>query len=161
MFEQIRRIGRRRAAASLLALAFVSLVAVPAVSAVEPTTPPPAGPAGPLVPGHPGLPRADFLRGVVRADLTVVKRDGSTVLVHYERGEITALSDTSITVKGRDGKSATFTVTPDTRVRVKRRLATISDLEVGDRVMVFGTNDNGTYTAFLIRCVVKAPASTS
>lgn len=160
MFEQIRRIGRRRAAASLLALAFAALLTVPAVSAVEPTTPPPAG-AGPLVPGRPGPQRADLLRGVVRADLTVVKRDGSTVLVHYERGEITALSETSITVKGRDGISATFALTPDTRVREKRRPATISDLEVGDRVMVFGTNDNGTYTAFLIRCVVKAPATSS
>jgi len=160
MFEQIRRIGRRRAVAGLLALTFAALVAVPAVSAVEPTTPPPAG-AGPLVPGRPGLPRADLLRAVVRADLTVVRRDGSTVLVHYERGEITALSETSITVKGRDGKSATFALTPDTRVRERRRPATISDLEVGDRVMVFGTNDNGAYTAFLIRCVVKAPATSS
>lgn len=158
MFEQIRRIGRRRAAASLLALTLAAIVAVPAVSAVEPTTPPPAG-AGPLVPGRPGLERAGLLRGVVRADLTVVKRDGSTVLVHYERGEITALSETSITVEGRDGVSATFALTPDTRVREKRRPAALGDLEVGDRVMVFGTNDNGTYTAFLIRCVVKAPVS--
>ena len=160
MFEQIRRIGRRRAAASLLALTFAALVAVPAVSAVEPTTPPPAG-AGPLVPGRPGPQRADLLRGVVRADLTVVKRDGSTVLVHYERGEIAALSETSITVRGRDGRSVTFALTPDTRVREKRRPAAISDLDVGDRVMVFGTNDNGTYTAFLIRCLVKAPATSS
>jgi hypothetical protein len=156
MFDRIRRIGPRPTAvgrgvaASLLTLAVLALVAVPAVSAAEPT------------PSAERLGRHPILRGTVRADLTVVKRDGTTVVVHYERGEITAVSATSITIKGRDGKGASFVVTQDTRLREKGKPATISDLEVGDRAMVFGTSKDGTYTAFLIRCIqppVGAPAS--
>jgi len=146
MFDRFRRIGRRRTAAGLLTFALLALVAVPAVSAAEPTR------------SAERLGRHPILRGTVRADLTVVKRDGTTVLVHYERGEITAVSDTSITIKGRDGKGATFVVTPETRVREKGAPAKISDLTVGDRAMVFGTNENGIYKAFLIRCVLSPPA---
>jgi hypothetical protein len=150
MFDRIQRIGRRRTATSLLTLALLALVAVPAVSAADPT------PTAERVGRHP------ILRGTVCADLTVVKRDGTTVDVHYERGEITAVSAASITIKGRDGKGATFVVTGNTRVRVNGRPAKVSDLAVGDRAMVFGTSKDGTYTAILIRCVRRpggAPAS--
>jgi hypothetical protein len=58
-------------------------VAVPAVSAAEPT---------PLAERAWVATRSQ--RGTVRADLTVVKRDGTTVVVHYERGEITAVKAT-------------------------------------------------------------------
>ncbi len=154
MFDRMRWFGRRQAAAALLSLALVAL-AVPAVAAAEPATAP-DGPAIARFAAH----WHPWLRGTVRADFTIVKRDGTTVLVHYERGEITAVSDTSITIRGRDGKGATFLVTKDARVREHGHPAKISDLAVGGRAMVFGTNENGTYTAVLIRCVVEGPTAT-
>ena len=162
MSTRIAGNSRRQAATVLLGLALIALVAVPAVSAADPSTTPGAGTAsgGSAGDGQPGRIRHPLLQATVRADLTIVKRDGTTVLVHYERGEITAVSDTSITIKGRDGKGATFAVTKDTHVRANGHPAKISDLEVGDRAMVFGTSADGTYTAFLIRCIVKAPTTT-
>lgn len=153
MFDRMRRIVRRGAAAGLLSLALVGL-AVPAASAAEPTTAPDAAAIARFA-GH----RHPLLRGTVRADLTVVKRDGTTILVHYERGEITAVSDSSITINGRDGQGATFVVTADTRVHEHGHRAKISDLEVGNRAMVFGTSENGTYRAILICRVARGPAS--
>jgi hypothetical protein len=139
----------------------------PAASSIQPaaTTPaataPAASPAAPSAAADrrpvPGI-RAAILRGAVRADVTVVKRDGTTVVIHYERGEVTAVSSTSITIQGRDGKGATFAITEATRVRSAGKAITVGDLKVGDRAMVFGTASGGTYTAVLIRCVQAAAA---
>lgn len=151
MVNRIRSIGWRRGVIGLLGLALIGGVAVPAVSAATPA--PGADPAPITAAGFAA--RHPLLAGTVRADLTVVKRDGTTVLVHYEVGRVTAVSDTSITIQGRDGKGASFVVTSKTVVRAKGHRISISDLEVGDRAMVFGTDSNGTYTAFLIRCVSR------
>ena len=159
MLTRIRSIGTSRAAAGLLTAAFIGLIAVPAVSAAEPAVSPANSDAATIarfVARHP------LLALTVRADLTLVKRDGSTVLVHYEAGRVTAVSDTSITIRGRDGKGATFVVTDSTRVRVGGRPADIADVRVGDRAAVFGKNDDGTYTALLILARhVPTPASTA
>ncbi len=157
MFEPINdRVARSRAwrTASALVIALtLCAVGVPAVAAADPTAAPTAQ-QGPR--GQAGVPlAAAFLRGVVRADFTVVKRDGTSLVIHYERGEITALSDTSITITGRDGRSAAFALSDRTRVRAKGRPAKISDLEVGDRAMVFGESNGGSYKALLIRCIVS------
>ena len=150
MRSLLRKLSPRRAIVVVLALGLVGLVAVPTMLA----TASPAAPAGQpaaferFVPG--GLGR------VVRADATVLKKDGTTMVVHYEHGQITALSSTSITIKGLDGSSTTFAVTADTRVREKRQTVAITDLKVGERAMVFGTKTGDGYTAVLIRCV-RAP----
>ena len=58
------------------------------------------------------------------------------------RGEVTAASGTSVTVKARDGVSKTFTVSGDTRVRArangKGADSTMSALHVGDKAFVAG-----------------------
>ncbi len=48
-------------------------------------------------------------------------------------GEVTALTDTSITVKGLDGQTTTFTRTPGTRILPKNR---VDQLKVGARVTI-------------------------
>lgn len=161
MFDRVRpsrsrtiRLGRP--AAVLLGLFLIGLVVVPTVGAASPapTDPTASAAVARFVARHP------LLAGTVRADLTVVKRDGTTVLIHYEVGKVTAVSSSSITIEGRDGKGASFTVTGDTRVRARGKTISVSDLEVGDRAMVFGTSSNGGYSAFLIRCVLHPAPST-
>jgi anti-sigma factor RsiW len=158
MFDSnaLRRLTRPGIA--LLSLALLGLVVVPAVGAastpattaglVAPATAPgPSGIAARRIARHP------LLAGTVRAELTVVKRDGTTVLVHYEAGVIASVNATSVTIRGRDGKGATFAITAATRVRAGGRPISIAELKVGDRAMVFGTDVGGSYTAIRIRCV--------
>jgi hypothetical protein len=150
MLAHLRRFGPRRALVVILTLGLVGIVAVPTILAAAPAV----GPAGPVA----ALDRAALagrLGRVLRADATVLKKDNTTMVVHYERGEITAVSSSSITIKGLDGVSATFAVTAHTRVREKGHAAKITDLSVGERAMVLGTKSGDAYTAVLIRCVVK------
>ncbi len=153
--KELRRLLRPGAA--LLSLALLGLVVAPAVGAASPSTAAavaaPQSTAGPSGIGGRFIARHPLLAGTVRAEFTVVKRDGTTVLVHYEVGEIASVTATSVAIRGRDGKGATFTVTAATRVRAGGRPISISDLKAGDRAMVFGTDSSGTYTALLIRSV--------
>lgn len=184
MLDPIRRFGARRAVTVVLAVGLVAAVAVPAISAAQSSGPPSTAAAGATIAGTStagelandapsaadlGLGSSDAapaalrariaaLGRVLRGDLTVLRPDGTTMVIHEERGRITAVSASSITVKGADGVSATFAVTADTKVRVRLRAATIGDLKVGDRATIFGTKDGAAYTAKLIRCVRPIPA---
>ena len=166
MVERLKGMRIRLAIGVLAVSAIGILGVVPMVAAASPSPSAPAvtaaSPAASPAPsaaakatGVAGI-RAAILRGAVRADVTVVKRDGSTVVVHYERGQVTAITPTTLTIQGRDGKGATFTVTTSTRVRSNGRAIAYADLKVGDRAMVFGTSSGGVYTALLIRCVQPA-----
>jgi len=152
MLKHLRRFGPRRAIVVVLTLGLVGIVAVPTILAAPPADTQ-AGPGA----GVGQAPGPGLLGRVLRADVTVLKKDGTTMVVHSERGEITAVSASSITVKGLDGVSTTFAVTADTRVREKGREAKIADLEVGDRVIVFGKASGAGYDALLIRSARKPP----
>ena len=171
MIERLKDMKVRLAIGGLAVAVVVGLGVVPMVAAASPSpsTPPAAAspaasttaPAAPAAspattPRNVAGIRAAILRGAVRADVTVVKRDGSTVLVHFERGQVAAITPRSITIQGRDGKGATFTVTGSTRVRAKGQAIAYGTLKVGDRAMVFGTASGGTYTAVLIRGIQVA-----
>ena len=98
-----------------------------------------------------------------RAEITV-STDGSTRTLLYVRGEITAISASSVTVTLSDGTRASLAIAATTRVREKGKDIKPTDLSTGDRAMVFGLrNSDGSYTATLIRCVRegarRAPAS--
>ena len=98
-----------------------------------------------------------------RAEITVSTDAGTRTLL-YVRGEITALSASSVTVTLGDGTRASLAIAATTRVREKGKDIKVTDLSTGDRTMVFGLkNADGTYTATLIRCVRegarRAPAS--
>jgi hypothetical protein len=152
MLSHLRRFGPRRAIVVVLALGLVGIVAVPTILAA-PRLSTQAGP-GTDIGQATGVGR---LGRVLRADVTVLKKDGTTLVVHSERGEISAVSATSITIKGLDGVSTTFAVTAETRVREKGRQAQIADLEVGDRAMVIGKANGAGYDALLIRSGLKLP----
>ena len=78
---------------------------------------------------------------------TWVTRDGksSTSFVTHDaiRGQVTAVSATSITVKAADNVSQTYTVNSSTKVHTradgKGKAGTISEVKSGDKVLVVGT----------------------
>jgi uncharacterized protein DUF5666 len=93
-----------------------------------------------------------------RAEITGATADGTRTIL-YVRGQIAALSASSITITLRDGTTQVFTIDATTTVRERGKPVKASDLATGDRAMAFGTrNADGTYTARLIRCVRQAAA---
>jgi hypothetical protein len=86
---------------------------------------------------------------VVHADATLTLKDGSTKQLQYDRGRITSISASSVTIKRRDKKSVTLALGSSTRVREKRQDVPLSDLKSGERAMFFSQGG----TAFLIRCI--------
>jgi hypothetical protein len=85
---------------------------------------------------------------------TWVTRNGkdSTSFVTHDaiRGQVTAVSATSITVKAADNVSETYAVTSSTKVRSradgKGKAGSIGEVKNGDSVIVLGTG-SGTLTA--------------
>ncbi len=179
MTNRIRQFGARRLITAALAIGLVGGVAVPAIYAASNGTAPAAnvpttaatggstagaGDAGQvdeaaLTPAALRL-GGKLLNRVVRGDLTVRAKGGTFVQVHYERGVISAVSSSSITITGPDGKGATFVVSAATRVRSKGKLEAIGDLAVGQNAMVFGTVSGSTYSAVLIHGIAARPAKT-
>jgi hypothetical protein len=76
------------------------------------------------------------LFGAVHADVKLIKADGSTNAFSFDRGEVTAASATSVTVKRADGPSVTKSITADTKLRGK--------LAAGGRAAVFSKGSAAT-----------------
>jgi hypothetical protein len=155
MFAQIRSFGARRVAVVILAAGLVGVVAVPTIFATS--SQPAASPVddASLAAVDPAARGGRILRG----DATVLKRDGTTAGVHFERGEITAASATSVTLKGADGVSTTFAIGPTTRIRAEGKKATSDALKVGQFVLALGTKSGSGYDAQLIRVRPAKPAN--
>jgi hypothetical protein len=159
MINSVRQFGARRIVTAVLAIGLVGIVAVPVINATS-TTPTAAavGPGGsdgqvddaPLNAAAVRL-GGGLLNRVVRGDLVVRGKGGAFVNVHYERGRISAVDATSITIVGPDGHGATFALTTSTRIRSEGQPAKVSDLAVGRTALVFGTGTAGGYTAVLVR----------
>jgi hypothetical protein len=92
--------------------------------------------------------------GVVHADITVYL-DGPTRTFAYDRGQITAITDTEIALRRRDGENVTLKYGDSTLVREEGKPGSVGDLAVGDRAMFFSEDS----VAKLIRCISKAPAA--
>jgi hypothetical protein len=104
---------------------------------------------GPMMPGNqggngrgngngndPGNGLGSLLRGamglgnVQHGEFTFTGSDGKPVAMTVQRGQVTKVSDTSLTVKSEDGFTATYAVSVDTR------RTGASDLASGDTVLV-------------------------
>lgn len=107
----------------------------------EPGDRPGRGPGGHHGPGMggPGGP-------AVHGELVVETEDGVFATVLVQRGEVTAVSATSITVKSADGFSKTYAVGADSEIHVDGADAAIGDVEVGDTVGVRATVSGSTAT---------------
>ncbi len=75
------------------------------------------------------------LMGAVHADVKLIKADGSSNAFSFDRGQVTAASDTSVTVKRADGPSVTKSISADTKLRGK--------LAVGGKAAVFSKGERG------------------
>ena len=67
--------------------------------------------------------------GAVHADVKLIKADGAADSFSFDRGDVTAASDTSVTIKRADGPSVTKSISADTKLRGK--------LAVGSKAAVF------------------------
>ncbi len=76
------------------------------------------------------------LMGAVHADVKLIKADGSSAAFSFDRGEVTAASDTSVTVKRADGPSVTKSISADTKLRGK--------LAVGGRAVIISQGSAAT-----------------
>jgi hypothetical protein len=100
--------------------------------------------AGSLGPGD-GW-RHGLARRALHGELTLQTRDGVRTVV-VARGEVTALTDGSITVKSADGVSTSFRIDGETRFGFLREPDPRAELKVGDTVWVAGTKSGDTTTA--------------
>jgi hypothetical protein len=109
-------------------------------SSTAPSAPSSSAPANAA--GH--AKRAE-LRRALHATWVTRNGKGSTGFVTHDeiRGQVTALSATSITVKAADNVSQTYAITSSTKVHLradgKGKAGTIGEVKSGDRVIVIGT----------------------
>jgi hypothetical protein len=89
---------------------------------------------------HPRL--AKLARGL-HGEFVAKGKDGKLVTIVTVKGEFTAVSPTSVTVKAEDGYTATFAIGGDTKVRGKG----IADVKVGDTGAAAGVKGAGGITA--------------
>jgi hypothetical protein len=80
--------------------------------------------------------------GFVHGDVSVTLVDGSTKQVQIDRGMITALPGSSVTLLRRDGKTVSASFDYSTRVALDCNPASASDLRVGQVAMVVSQSGN-------------------
>jgi len=130
-------------------------------------TPAPSAPSTSSAPQHPDngsaanadSPRANKgrannrLRGAVHATWVSKNKKSGAFTTHAAiRGQVTAVSATSITVRAADSVTETYVLSSATKVhsRAKKAATSISDIKDGDPVLVVGT---GTTTLTATRVV--------
>lgn len=113
----------------------------------------PSAPSGtPSAPGERGKPGKGLghrgmigLGGALHGEFVVPKEGGGYQTIATQRGEVTAVSKDSITVKSADGYSRTYTLTEDTLVNAARD--GIDDVKTGNTVTVMAVVVDGKATA--------------
>ena len=93
-------------------------------------------------PGGPGM------RGAVHGEFVVPDGTGWRT-VAMQRGEVTSVSSTALTVKSKDGYTKTYVITASTLVNAARD--GIGSIKKGDQVAVVATVKSGTATAEDVR----------
>jgi hypothetical protein len=91
-----------------------------------------------------GGPEMGFGGKVLHSEATVEAPDGTTKVVVSQTGDITDVTESTITVKSTDGFDATYTVDKNTRISLNGTDGTASSLKTGDTVHVFGTKSGST-----------------
>jgi hypothetical protein len=95
--------------------------------------------------GGPGGLGLGGLGGAIHGQVTVPKSGGGYQTIDVQRGTVSAVSNSSITVKSADGYSATYVVSSSTEVNAQA--AGIGTIKVGDSVAVMATLSGKTATA--------------
>jgi hypothetical protein len=117
-----------------------------AVPAAATSAAPATSPSGPAAPGDlPARWRRLINRGV-HGEFTVRTKDGY-VLADFQRGSVTAVSATSITVHSTDGFSASYAVNGGTSVRIDGGPGSLSSIRPGAKVLVVAEKTGQAVTA--------------
>ncbi len=151
MFDSFRKRAR-----SVAALAVAAALAVGGVALAQGGSEGSSGkgrsgpPQGKRMPPPPGGP----LGGPAGKNLTYaelhVQRNGSDQVIRLDRGELTAVGDSSVTVKENDGNEVTIAVDGKTKVLAgPGRDTAVSDLKTGQQVVVCGP-EGGTAKAIMV-----------
>ena len=86
------------------------------------------------------------LRRVEHGEFTVHTKTGDKV-VDVQRGVVTAVNASSVTVKSTDGFSTTYPIDPTTKVHKDKKTAAVSQIATNDRVRVHAIKAGSTLTA--------------
>ena len=131
-----------RTALALTALAAAGL-AVGGVAVANAASPAPAATAAPATP----VKARHKARPALHSDAVRRGPHGSFVTVGTQRGTVTAVSPTSLTARSADGFERTYVLGPDSKVRLDKKDATVTDLKVGEKVGVTALQTGSTWTA--------------
>jgi hypothetical protein len=85
----------------------------------------------------------------IHGEFVVRTADGYRT-VDVQRGRVTAVSGSSLTVRSDDGFTGSYSVTGDTVVHHGKEKVDISTVKVGDKVRVVARVDGGTHTALRV-----------
>jgi hypothetical protein len=93
--------------------------------------------------------RRALARNVEHGEMVVQTKDGDKT-IDVQRGTVTAISSTTVTVKSTDGFSETWTFGNPIHVVEHRTTVQPSNVTTGETVGVAGTKSGGTLTASLL-----------
>jgi Cu/Ag efflux protein CusF len=131
--------GALIAGTAVLAMAGVGGGIAFAANSSTPTTTTPSAPAA----------QQHKARGLVgrveHGQITVRTKTGDQAL-DIQRGQVTSVSATSVTVRSTDGFTATYAVSGTSTVRVQKKTSTIADVHNGDQVAVAALHTGNTDT---------------
>jgi hypothetical protein len=94
--------------------------------------------------------RVALAKNTLHGEAVVQTKDGQTVTVVVQRGTITELTDSSVTVKSADGFTLTWRYADNLRVVEKRQTVQPSEVKVGMDVGVAGAKDGASAVARFI-----------
>jgi hypothetical protein len=98
-------------------------------------------------PGGPGFARAGGL-GALHGQFVIAKPGGGYQTIDVQRGAVTAVSATSITLRSSDGFSHTYAITSSTLVDAQR--SGIGSVKVGHQVSLTAEVSGSTATAMSV-----------
>jgi hypothetical protein len=101
------------------------------------------------------------LRTTGHLTVTVHTPKHGTVTVLVQRGEVTAISPTSISLRSVDGYTHTYVVTDKTKVRERGQVVPYSELTVGEKAMVVALQTKHGDVARRIGCLRTAAGAGS
>lgn len=122
-------------------------------------TPSPAPSVKAGAPGAAAKAHRPLLKRTLHGEFAV-RRHGAIATVAIQRGEITAVSASSITLKSADGYLGTYAVTQDTKVRHAGSPVAIGTLTTGERAMVFAVKSGSGFVASRVAAAAKTAPST-
>lgn len=99
------------------------------------------------------------LRSTGHLIVTKHTRKHGTLTVLVQRGEVTAVSPTSISLTSKDGYPHTYVISDKTKVREQGQTVALSEVKVGERAMVIALQTKDGDVARRISCLRPAAAA--